>query len=215
MQGGTAVDALVEVSLRVDRGEYVALVGPSGSGKSTLMQTIGGLDRAWTGEAVVLGQRLVTMDDAALSRFRRTQVGFTFQTWNLMPHLTALENVLLPAVLAGRGAEHRSRALELLARVGLDGRVTARPGELSGGQQQRVAIARALVMRAPLLLCDEPTGALDPATGREILTLIEESRQRDATTIIVVTHEAHVAERAPRQIVLAAGRIVADEVRRP
>lgn len=203
--------ALDGVTLEIETGTHVALQGPSGSGKSTLLNVIGGLDRRFTGEVDVGGVSLRGLGDRAMSRFRNRTVGFVFQSFHLLPHLSLLDNVLVPTAFgAGRG-DAAERARTLLDRVGLAARVDARPNELSGGQQQRVAIARALMNDAAVLLCDEPTGSLDAEAGARVLDLLEEVAADRGATLIVVTHEPDVAARAQRRITLRDGRVVDDE----
>ncbi len=207
-EGARAVTALSEVSLRVTRGEFVAVVGPSGSGKSTLLQIIGCLDVPTSGSYALDGTLVSSMTDATLSRLRNERVGFVFQTFNLIARTTALENVELP-MCYGRAAPARQRARAVLERVGLAHRADHFPNQLSGGEQQRVAIARALVLNPALVIADEPTGNLDAATGAQILDLLTEL-QDTGLTIVLVTHDAGVAARAQRVVALADGRIVND-----
>jgi putative ABC transport system ATP-binding protein len=204
---GAAVHALRGVSLHIGAGEYVAIAGPSGSGKSTLLQLIGGIDNPSSGTVEILGTRLDTLSDRALTRLRLTRLGFVFQRFHLLPVLTAQENVELPMAEAGIGArERRRRALELLGYVGLRDRAAHRATQLSGGEMQRVAIARAVANRPVLLLADEPTGELDAATGGEVLTLFRRLNQ-DGTTLVVVTHDEQLASEAGRVIHMLDGRI--------
>ena len=206
-QLGEPVHALDGVSLDVPRGSYTAIMGPSGSGKSTLMNLVGCLDTPTDGRVVIDGQDVTTLGERERTRLRGTQVGFVFQTFNLMPRLTALENVALPQLFQGVGrAERQERARELLDRVGLADRADHQPNELSGGQRQRVALARALVNDPALVLADEPSGNLDTETEADILDLFEEFHDA-GTTMVVVTHERHVAERAERIVHLLDGRI--------
>jgi putative ABC transport system ATP-binding protein len=197
------------VSLTVEDGELLALVGRSGSGKSTLLNILGGLDRRYTGRAEVLGHDLATLDDAALARFRNREVGFVFQSFNLLDHLSVLENVMLPAyfgsgpLVDGSAAEQARAALE---RVGIPEKAARRPTELSGGQKQRVAIARALYGGPRLLLADEPTGNLDSETGRQIIELFG-ALNRDGLTAVIVTHEERVSRAASRVLCLEDGRL--------
>ena len=200
------LDAL---TLTVGRGELVAIVGQSGSGKSTLLSAIGGLDRAFDGDLELFGRAIRTMTDVDLSRLRGRSIGFVFQSFHLLPHLTALENVLLPALFGERIDRAEQRAMDALARVGLGDRSSDRPMSLSGGQRQRVAIARALLTRPPLLLCDEPTGNLDVATGAQILELFRELHHSGDTTFVVVTHDVRIADAATRVLRLVEGRLVA------
>ena len=208
--GGEEIHALQSVSMRIEAGEYVAIMGPSGSGKSTLMNLIGCLDTPTQGSYLLNGHQVRELDDDELARIRNEEIGFVFQTFNLLPRATALHNVELPLVYAGVSAsERRERALEALARVELADRVTHRPNELSGGQRQRVAIARALVNAPALLLADEPTGNLDSKTGQEIMALF--SRLHSAgNTIVLITHEPEVAEYAHRVIQLRDGHVERD-----
>ena len=208
--GGEIVRALRGVDLAIRRNEYVAIMGPSGSGKSTLMNVIGCLDTPDEGEYWLNGQLVSTMSDDALARVRNKEIGFVFQTFNLLPRASALHNVELPLVYAGIGsAERKQRAQEALERVQLGDRVHHRPNELSGGQRQRVAIARALVNRPSILLADEPTGNLDSATSTEIMHIFEQL-SNEGQTIMVVTHEAAIAAHAERTIVLRDGLIESD-----
>jgi len=204
---GEPVHALDGVSLEVPRGSYTAIMGPSGSGKSTLMNLVGCLDTPTEGTVVVGGQDVGTLGDRERTRLRGTEVGFVFQTFNLMPRLNAVENAALPQLFQGVGrAERLERARDLLERVGLGDRTDHMPNELSGGQRQRVALARALVNDPAIVLADEPSGNLDTDTEADILDLFDEFHA-GGTTMLVVTHERHVAERADRIIHLLAGRI--------
>ena len=213
--GEETVYALRDVSIGIEKGEYVAIMGPSGSGKSTLMNLIGCLDSPTSGEFILNGIEVSEMDDDELADVRNRQIGFVFQTFNLLARSTALHNVELPLVYAEIDKETRyERALEALTQVGLGDRVTHRPNELSGGQRQRVAIARALVNRPAIILADEPTGNLDSKTGVEIMALFEELSSR-GNTIIVVTHEEEVARHARRIIRIRDGLVAADELIRP
>jgi len=208
--GGEIVRALRGVDVMIRRNEFVAIMGPSGSGKSTLMNVIGCLDSPTSGEYWLNGHRVSELGDNELARIRNQEIGFVFQTFNLLPRATALHNVELPLVYGGVGAkERRDRAEEALRRVGLADRVNHRPNELSGGQRQRVAIARALVNRPSILLADEPTGNLDSATSTEILALFEELF-REGQTIVLVTHEHDIAAHAARQVHLKDGRVESD-----
>jgi putative ABC transport system ATP-binding protein len=204
---GETVHALRGVSLRIDAGEYVAVVGPSGSGKSTLLQLIGGIDTPTAGTVELLGTRLDGLSDHRLTRLRLSRLGFIFQRFHLLPVLTARENVELPMAEAGvRGPERRTRALELLAYVGLAQRAGHRATQLSGGEMQRVAIARALANRPVMVLADEPTGELDAATGQGILDLFRRL-STDGTTLVVVTHDERLAGEARRVIHMLDGSI--------
>jgi len=206
--GDTSVDALRGVDLAIARGECVALVGPSGSGKSTVLNLIGGLDRPTSGEVWINGTELGNSDERTRTRHRRQHVGFVFQSFNLMPRLTAEENVALPLMFSGVPEKERmARAQALLKRVGLGPRLTHRPTQLSSGEQQRVAIARALVGQPALLLADEPTGNLDTVTGAEIMHLLKELNQERDLTLLVVTHDAEVAAFADRIVILRDGQV--------
>lgn len=207
-EGRAAVHALRGLDLDVQGGELIALIGASGSGKSTLLHLLGAMDQPTSGELVVAGLNLVGLVDAEAARFRRERLGFVFQFFNLVPTLSALDNVALPARLAGGGAAaSRERAQELLARVGLENRPEARPEELSGGQQQRVAIARALANAPALLLADEPTGNLDRTTGAAVLDLMQELVDERGLTLIMATHADDAVARATRTIHIEDGRI--------
>jgi putative ABC transport system ATP-binding protein len=206
------VPALRGVSFVVDRGEHVAIVGSSGSGKSTLLNLLGALDRPTSGHVRYHGRDVREMSDAELAALRNRSIGFVFQSFQLLPRLTALDNVIVPLVYRpGTARERRERAREALAQVGLADRVDHRPGELSGGQQQRVAIARALVTEPALVLADEPTGNLDTRTGEEVMVLLESLHAEQDTALVVITHERDIAARAARRIELRDGVIV-DEV---
>ncbi len=208
--GGEVVRALREVNLSIAENEFVAIMGPSGSGKSTLMNVIGCLDVPTSGEYWLNGERVEDLSDVELARIRTRESGFVFQTFNLLPRATALQNVETPLIYADVGRrERRARAEEELNRIGLADRMAHRPSQLSGGQQQRVAIARALVNRPSILLADEPTGNLDSRTTAEIIELFEEL-YRQGQTIILVTHESDIAERVARRISLEDGRVVSD-----
>jgi putative ABC transport system ATP-binding protein len=205
------VHALRGVTFRVDRGDYVAIVGSSGSGKSTLLNLLGALDRPTAGHVRYEGRDVRDLSDAELAELRNTRIGFVFQSFHLLPRMTALDNVLLPLVYrAGSARSRRERALAALGSVGLADRVDHRPTELSGGQQQRVAIARALVTEPALVLADEPTGNLDTATGEDIMALLEQLQADRGTALVVITHEAEIARRAQRRIVLRDGLVVDD-----
>jgi len=213
--GDTEVRALDGVSLRIDPGEYVAVMGPSGSGKSTLMNIVGCLDTPSSGSYKLRGTEIRERDDDELARIRNQEIGFVFQTFNLLPRADALHNVELPLIYAGKPAgERRERAKQVLTMVGLGDRMHHRPNELSGGQRQRVAIARALVNGPSLVLADEPTGNLDSKTGLEILALLDEIHQQ-GNTVILVTHEEDVAARARRVVRLRDGKIESDRPTRP
>jgi putative ABC transport system ATP-binding protein len=205
--GEAAVDALRGVSLDVHEGELVAVMGPSGSGKSTLMHILAGLDKPTGGEVSIGGETITGMDDTELTKLRRRRIGFIFQFFNLLPMLTAEENVTLPLSIAGAKIDD-AWLTELLAKTGLKDRKTHRPSELSGGQQQRVAIARALVSRPSIVFADEPTGNLDSKTSGEILTLMRDSVDSFGQTTVMVTHDPRAAAIADRVLFLADGKIV-------
>ena len=214
VMGTETVHALRGVDLQIRRNEYVAIMGPSGSGKSTLMNLMGCLDTPTAGEYWLNGQEVSRMTDDALARVRNKEIGFVFQTFNLLPRATALQNVELPLVYAGvPSAERRRKAAAALERVGLSTRMDHKPNELSGGQRQRVAIARGLVNDPALLLADEPTGNLDSTTTEEILGVFDRLHQQ-GQTIIIVTHEPDVAKHAERTVVIRDGRIASDKLNR-
>ncbi|GAA1545864.1 ABC transporter ATP-binding protein [Actinomadura kijaniata] len=204
---GNRVTALDGVSLALPAGSFTAVMGPSGSGKSTLLQCAAGLDRPTEGRVYVDGAELAGGGEAALTRFRRERIGFVFQRFNLLPTLTVMQNVTLPLKLAGRRVDRR-RARSILERVGLGDRLHHRPAELSGGQQQRVAIARALVTEPKVVFADEPTGALDTRSAREVLALLQESVRVYGRTIVMVTHDPVAASHADQVLFLADGRLV-------
>jgi putative ABC transport system ATP-binding protein len=209
---GEVVHALRNLNLNVERGERVAIMGPSGSGKSTVLNLICGLDEPTSGTVKIDGVELSILGDDARTRARREKIGMIFQTFNLLPTLTAVENVSLPLRLQGIGRqETEKRAAAMLERVGLKNRESHRPDELSGGERQRVAIARALVFHPPLLLADEPTGNLDSVTGEEILDLLEELHREFKSTLLVVTHNEQAAQRCDRILVLRDGEIIKEE----
>jgi putative ABC transport system ATP-binding protein len=208
-EGGAAVDALRGVSLDVPAGQFAAVMGPSGSGKSTLMHILAGLDRPTTGTVSIDGTEITDLNDKHLTLLRRHNIGFVFQFFNLLPTLTAEENILLPLQIAGAKPEHEW-VESVIERVGLGDRRRHRPAELSGGQQQRVAIARALVSRPTVIFADEPTGNLDSATGAEILTVLREAVDSYQQTTVMVTHDAGAAAVADRALFLADGLIVRD-----
>ncbi|HEX7488173.1 MAG TPA: ABC transporter ATP-binding protein [Anaeromyxobacteraceae bacterium] len=212
--GDATVRALRGVDLRIDAGEYVAIIGPSGSGKTTLMNLIGCLDTPTSGSYALDGEEVSLLDDDSLSHIRNEKIGFVFQSFNLLPRAAALDNVALPLVYAEVGRrERRAAARRALERVDLGDRLDHRPDQLSGGQRQRVAIARAMVNEPKLLLADEPTGALDQRTGAEIITLFEQLN-REGVTIVLVTHDPEIAKRTRRRVHIVDGAIVSDEVLR-
>jgi putative ABC transport system ATP-binding protein len=204
--GGTSVTALDQVSLAFPRGTFTAVMGPSGSGKSTLLQCAAGLDRPTSGSVTLADTELTSLNETKLTLLRRARIGFVFQAFNLLPSLTAEQNVALPLRLAGRRPK-RDRVREVLQQVGLGDRARHRPAQMSGGQQQRVALARALITRPEVLFGDEPTGALDSRTSREVLTLLRGMVDRDGQTIIMVTHDPVAASYADRVVFLVDGRV--------
>src|SRR3954463_70632 len=209
--GPTAVRALGGVDMAVPDGEFVAIMGPSGSGKSTLLHILGALEAPSGGTVAVAGRPYEGLDDAALTRIRREHIGFVFQFFNLLPSLTAVENVLLPALIAGRrDAALEERARDLLARVGLADRAEHRPSELSGGEQQRVAIARSVLLSPEVLLADEPTGNLDSRAGAQILRLLRELNRDEGRTIVMVTHDPAAAAMADRVVFVRDGLLAGD-----
>lgn len=209
--GEETVAALAGVSLTIERGENVAVTGPSGSGKSTLMNIVGGLDRPSRGTYRFDGEDVSHFDDNALADFRNRRIGFVFQSFQLLPRLSALQNVELPMIYAGMDqAERRARARQMLERVGLGARMGHRPTQMSGGQQQRVAIARALANSPDLLLADEPTGALDTQTGADVMALFK-ALNAEGLTLVTVTHDVDVAAEADRRITFRDGLIVSDD----
>lgn len=208
IMGEQVVAALDGISLTIDEGEFLSIMGPSGSGKSTLLYLLGGLDRPTEGQIRVRGQDIAVLDENALADFRRRDVGFVFQSFNLVPTMTALDNVIFPTYFAGVSRSvRRDRAGILLDRVGLGDRLDHRPTELSGGQQQRVAIARALVNRPAMVLADEPTGNLDRSTAEQIAEVLLELQRQQATILIVVTHSARLASKMSRRMELDQGRL--------
>ena len=210
LMGRSHIDALRAVNLDVLENEYVAIMGQSGSGKSTLMNIVGCLDRPTAGEYRLNGERVSAMNDVQLARIRNREIGFVFQTFNLLPRMTALANVEVPLIYSGRNRKERLRmATSALTRVGLGDRMEHRPSEMSGGQRQRVAIARALVTNPCIVLADEPTGNLDSSTGEEIMQLFD-TLHGEGNTLIVVTHEQHIAEHARRIVRLSDGDVVSD-----
>lgn len=208
--GESQLTVLDDVDFAIEAGEFTAILGPSGSGKSTLLGLLAGLDRPTSGGVELDGEELSTMGEDQLARLRKERVGFVFQNFQLLPNLTARENVLVPLELLGH-AEAGARADALLAAVGLSGRGHHYPAQLSGGEQQRVALARAFSGRPQLLLADEPTGNLDAASGAMVLELLEDLRRREGVTLVLVTHDPGVAARADRRLYLAGGRLERDE----
>src|SRR5215213_2436848 len=207
-RGATEVRALDGVDFAVDPGEFVAIMGPSGSGKSTLLHVVGALEPATSGSVALEGERYDGLDDDELTRLRRERMGFVFQFFNLLPSLSALENVLLPALIARRAGDGaRARADDLLRRVGLGGRADHTPSELSGGEQQRVSIARALLLSPQVVLADEPTGNLDSRAGSEVLRLLRALSSEDGRTVVMVTHDPSAAAIADRVVFLRDGRV--------
>ena len=211
LSAGKPLTVLKAVNLQIAREEFVAIVGPSGSGKTTLLGLLAGLDRPSGGSVTIDGQNLNGLGEDQRARFRAKNIGFVFQTFQLIPTLTALENVMVPVELAGRqDGNARSRAVELLERVGLGDRLEHYPAQLSGGEQQRVALARAFANEPQILFADEPTGNLDTATGQRIIESLVALNQQTKTTLVLVTHDAELASRARRVVRLAAGEIVSD-----
>ena len=209
--GTLSVEVLRGVCLEVAAGDLLSIMGPSGSGKSTLMNIIGLLDRPTAGRYYLNGRDVSTMNDLELSAFRNANIGFVFQSFNLLKHLTALENVALPLVYRGLGREEiRRRALAILERVGMDDRLGHRPDQLSGGQKQRVAIARALVGEPSVVLADEPTGALDAGTAEEVMRLLAGLNRVEGITLLIITHDAAVARRCARRLWIGDGRLHED-----
>jgi putative ABC transport system ATP-binding protein len=209
LDGGITVPALRGVSLTIDAGDYVSIVGPSGSGKSTLMHLLGGLDRPTSGRLLLGGRDVAALGAAEMAKLRNEVIGFVFQSFHLLPQTTAADNVALPLIYRGVGrSARRRRAVEMLGRVGLEHRVDHRPNQLSGGEQQRVAIARALVTEPAVLLADEPTGNLDSVAGAAVLALLEELNAERGVALAIVTHDREVAARARRQIVMRDGVVV-------
>ena len=205
------VRALDGVSLQIDRGEFVAIVGASGSGKSTMMNVLGCLDVPTRGEYVLNGTDVTSLKDRELARIRNREIGFIFQGYNLLQDLDALDNVILPLIYRGTSIfEREELAMAALARVGMDDRAYHRPNQMSGGQQQRVAIARAIATHPPIIMADEPTGALDSKTGRHVLSILQQL-YREGTTILLITHDDGIAATAPRVVRLSDGKIVSDK----
>ena len=208
--GTTEVIGNLNINLTIKDGEFAAIMGPSGSGKSTLLHMVGGLDKPTSGRVIINGLNIAKLSDQTLCDMRREQIGFIFQTFNLLPSLTTIENVLVPMSPRGLTDEIRKRGMDVLKAVGLADRIEHTPMELSGGQQQRVAIARALVNSPKILLADEPTGNLDSKSGRDILTLMKNMNIRSGVTVIIVTHDPKVADVTNRTIYLEDGKIVRD-----
>jgi len=208
------VDILKGIDLKIPRGQFAAIMGPSGSGKSTLLGLIAGLDSPTTGQILLDGEDITRLGEDQMALLRGRKIGFVFQSYHLVPTLTAEENVLLPMELAGNGNGGRGRARELLDRVGLADRRDHYPVQLSGGEQQRVALARAFALQPPILLADEPTGNLDSATGTVVLDLLLALNREQGATMVLVTHEQSIADCADRRIVLRDGLVVANEVAR-
>ncbi len=212
-RGASKVTALNGLSLEVPKGQFLSIMGTSGSGKSTLLNLLGALDVPSSGSISIDGKEISQLPDDALSRFRRERLGYIFQFFNLLPTLTAAENVILPALLSGKSRkEMEPKAVALLEQVGLKGRSSHHPDELSGGEMQRVAVARALLQEPALLLADEPTGNLDSKTGAEVLRLIREATRSRNLTVVMVTHDAKAAEVGDRLVRLADGAIIGDEL---
>lgn len=209
--GQGSLEILKNISLQVEAGEFIAVQGPSGSGKSTLLGLIAGLDRPTSGSIQIGGQEISSLDEDELARMRRHKIGIVFQSYQLIPTLTALENILLPHQLAGGAhGEGMERANSLLQQVGLEARGDHYPRQLSGGEQQRIALARAFMLRPEILLADEPTGNLDSRNGRQVLALMAELNQKHGTTLVLVTHDPALAQSAERQIVLNDGQIISE-----
>ncbi len=205
------VRALDGVSLQINRGEFVAIVGASGSGKSTMMNVLGCLDVPTRGEYILNGIQVTSLKDRELARIRNREIGFIFQGYNLLQDLDALDNVILPLIYRGTSIfEREELAMDALARVGMDGRAHHRPSQMSGGQQQRVAIARAIATHPPIIMADEPTGALDSKTGRHVLGILQQL-YREGTTILLITHDDGIAATAPRVVRLSDGKIISDK----
>lgn len=209
-KGAGRQQVLTDVSVDVKKGELVSIVGTSGSGKSTLLNVVGGLDRQYTGDVTVLNKTYTGLSDNNLSRLRNNSIGFVFQAFNLLDHLTCWENVALPAFFGKHPGDARQMARDHLERVGLEDKINVKPGNLSGGQKQRVAIARALFNKPALLLCDEPTGNLDTKTGQQIIDLFSSLNRNMGITVIIVTHEDRVSKVADRCIRLEDGKVTSD-----
>lgn len=206
--GAKELEVLKGIDLKVEKGEVLAVLGPSGAGKSTLLHLLGGLDSPTAGEVLIDGIDIYSLGDRERARLRNRKIGFVFQFYHLLPEFDALENVMLPLLIKGEDGNHRrDTAIELLRSVGLEGRMSHRPGQLSGGEQQRVAIARALVNGPELLLCDEPTGNLDSETGNNIIELLWELNKSRKMTLMIVTHDAQIAKDAKRILHIRDGKI--------
>ncbi|MDA1312354.1 MAG: ABC transporter ATP-binding protein [Acidobacteria bacterium] len=210
--GAHRVDILRGIDFAIPRGQFVAIMGPSGSGKSTLLGLLAGLDTPSAGEVILDGQQIQSLGEDEMAVLRGRKIGFVFQSYQLVPTLTAEENVLLPLDLAGDGYAGTARARELLSRVGLADRTSHYPVQLSGGEQQRVALARAFVSKPPLVMADEPTGNLDSANGQHVLDMLVELNRAERTTLVLVTHDRALAARADRLITIHDGRIASDEL---
>jgi len=208
-EGDVVIEALKQVNLEIEAGEFIAILGPSGSGKSTLLNMIGGLDKLTQGEILFRGEKLLLHDDDRMSEYRRDKVGFVFQSFNLIPVLSVYENVVMPLVLSNRRPDN-DYINDLMTHLGIEDRKNAFPNQLSGGQQQRVAIARALANKPELILADEPTGNLDTRTGREVLELLTSSGKRFGQTIIMITHNESIAEKADRIVFIENGEVISE-----
>ncbi len=212
-EGETKVDAIKNINVSINQGEFIAIVGPSGSGKSTLLHLLGGVDRPTSGKVIVDGQDIYSLNEKKLAVYRRRNVGFIFQFYNLIPVLTAEENITLPLLLDGRKVD-RDHLEEILGILGLKDRRNNLPSELSGGQQQRVSIGRALIYRPSIILADEPTGNLDSKTGKEIIDLLRFSAKKYHQTLVIITHDLNIAAQADRVITIEDGMTVMNEVTR-
>lgn len=212
-EGETKVDAIKNINVSINQGEFIAIVGPSGSGKSTLLHLLGGVDRPSSGKVIVDGQDIYSLNEKKLAVYRRRNVGFVFQFYNLIPVLTAEENITLPLLLDGRKVD-RDHLEEILGILGLKDRRNNLPSELSGGQQQRVSIGRALIYRPSIILADEPTGNLDSKTGKEIIDLLRFSAKKYHQTLVIITHDLNIAAQADRVITIEDGMTVMNEVTR-
>jgi len=211
--GGQIVKALDNVSITIQQGDYLSVMGPSGSGKSTLLNALGLLDRPTSGHYILDGVDTTSLNDSALTKLRADKIGFVFQSYHLIPRLSARENIELPMMLAGISSKQRTkRAQELAERLGIEQRIDHLPNQLSGGQRQRVAIARSIAMKPSLLLADEPTGNLDSASGTDVIHLLEELNEQ-GITLVVVTHDKEMGNRAKRQLVMVDGKIHSDELK--